>query len=161
MNTKTSQKNNLLTFLRCHHVAAIATVKKGNYAHASTIYYYSDMNFTFYFATKNKTLKFRNIADNKSVGLVISDEKNMQTVQVEGNAYNITDENDLAQAIKNVAVVSLGRDKNIDEIPISQIQHGQLLLFKIIPTWICYTSYKHWGQVILYEHRFTTSADGE
>lgn len=116
------QKDKLRSFLWSHHTAVLATIKKGNKAHATTIYYLIDEHFNFYFITKDETLKFKNIEDNNSVALAISDEHELQTVQVEGTAEEIKG-NNFAQTVDKL-VTRYSKEGGWDKLPINQIKGG-------------------------------------
>lgn len=146
----------LLTFLRSNDVAVLATIKSGNIAHATTIYFYAEDDLTFYFLTRNETMKFNNIKANNSVALVVSDPVTLQTVQVEGKATEVDYTRQYAGTMKKFTDALVKNGQEWDKIPINHMASaGYYSFVRITPGWIRWTDYKQWEHTVKFEAHFS------
>ncbi len=153
-NTATSEM--LLNFLHSYDVAVLATIKPGNISHAATIYYYVDDNFNFYFVTKNETSKFKNIENNHSVSLVITDSVTLQTIQVEGNAEEVDYTKEYAPMMAKYNETLSENRQEWDKIPLNHVpDSGYFAFVKVTPTWIRWSDYKNWEHIVKFDHKFS------
>lgn len=147
-------KEDLITFLATYHAAGLATIKPGNIAHATTIYYYSDPGCNFYFLTKDLTGKFDNIKDNQTVGLVITDNSALQTVQVEGLAGEVDYSKQYAKEMQAYTDKLSKFGQQWEQIPLNHLAEGYYAFVRIVPKWILWKDFKNWGNTVQYEQRF-------
>lgn len=69
-------------FLSAHRAATLATVATKNIPDAATVFYIVDEDLTIYFMARIESRKFRNLEKQHVVSMVISDEKTMETIQL-------------------------------------------------------------------------------
>jgi nitroimidazol reductase NimA-like FMN-containing flavoprotein (pyridoxamine 5'-phosphate oxidase superfamily) len=148
-------REDLLKFLRDHFVATLATIKDGISPTGTTVYYYTDDEFNFYFLTKDDTEKFKNIQRNPRVALVVTNSEALQTVQVEGEAEVADFGEEKYSKILDDFVMSLkSRGKEWENLPINHIYKGYFSLIKIKPNWLRWTDYKNWEHSLQFESKF-------
>lgn len=80
-------------FLIANDIAVLSTISANNIVSGSVVYYMVDSNNLIYIATKTKTAKSFNIANNPTVALTIFNTESLQTLQIEGSAFIETDPN--------------------------------------------------------------------
>ena len=151
MDNASSQE--LLQFLRSHDVAALASIKE-NKAYASTIYYFVEDDLRFYFLTRNGTLKFTNLRENGGVGLVITDQQTLQTVQVQGIAKEVDYSKEYQTTVKKFTDQLAKSGKEWEKIPINHITSGYYAFVQITPTWIRWTDFINWAHKVKFEQKF-------
>lgn len=145
----------LLQFLRSHDVAALATIKDGNKAYATTIFYFAEDDLRFYFLTRNETLKYSNLNTNGSVGLVISDPATLQTVQVEGTAKEVDYSKEYAATMKKYTDNLVKNNRKWESIPLNHmLGTGYYALIQITPSWIRWTDFQNWAHTVKFEQHF-------
>jgi general stress protein 26 len=83
-------------FLQSHHSGVLATSDGAANPHAAVIYVTFNEDYTFTFVTKTETQKYKNIEENKVVALVIYDEKEQTSIQVNGRVQVIEDKDESA-----------------------------------------------------------------
>ncbi|PIS05247.1 MAG: hypothetical protein COT81_02175 [Candidatus Buchananbacteria bacterium CG10_big_fil_rev_8_21_14_0_10_42_9] len=79
-------KESALIFLQKHFLAVVATADNSGKPEAAAVFYDIDDDFTLHFMTRETSRKAKNIFDNKKVALVINDNQELVTVQLEGEA---------------------------------------------------------------------------
>lgn len=116
--SKTVLKKDILTFLRRNVTAVIATSYK-NIPYASTVYFICDDKLNFYFATKRGTMKYLNLAINKTVAIVVGFGPKHVSVQAIGNA-TILYKKQKDEAID--LIEKMQRERGITIVPINELE---------------------------------------
>lgn len=143
----------VLQFLHTQDVAMLATIKEGK-AHAAAIYYHVEDDAKLYFLTKNETGKFRNLMQDNSVALVISDTSKLQTVQIEGIAREVDYTKEYSEVMKRFSAQLSQSGKAWEGLPINHLsQAGYYAFVQVTPTWIRWSDFKNWGHTILFEQK--------
>ncbi|HEX7042704.1 MAG TPA: pyridoxamine 5'-phosphate oxidase family protein [Patescibacteria group bacterium] len=146
----------LLTFLRSHNSAVLATVRNGSTPHATTIYFYVEDDLNFYFLTKNETAKFDNIKKNINVALVVSDTQTLQTVQLEGTAQEVDYTKTYASTMNKLLSIIAKNGEEWEKIPLNHVENsGYFVFVQIKPTWLRFSDYKNWQHTTKFEKRFS------
>jgi general stress protein 26 len=136
MNKKQSEAINdesIIGFIKTHSVAAIATIKSDGTPKVDTIYYTTDESPEpeILFITKTDTGIYIDIRNNPAVALVITDEAKLTTLQLEGNAIELTDDAHIDRTIKKM------NDKSAHPSywppPIVKMKRGDFVVLKISP----------------------------
>jgi general stress protein 26 len=155
MTDDTSQVKSLVDFLRAHDIAALATIKEGGVAHATTIFYYAEEDLKLYFLTKYDTLKFINLKTNNNVGLVVTDEKSFQTVQIEGIAKEVDYAHEYEKTVKKYIENQAKNGRDWEKIPINHITAGYYSFVQISPTWVRWIDFNNWNHLVKFEQHFS------
>lgn len=121
-------------FLQQHPLTTLCTVSSEHHPRASSVYLFTDKDFTFYFLTKAKTVKYHHISDNPHIALAITDEQSYQTVQVEGIASEVTDQTERQQTLQQLADVAVQHHEW--QPPVMQLDAEHYVVMKIKPTWL-------------------------
>lgn len=88
---KNELKKTALEFLKSNTTVVVATIAADGKPQAATVNYFIDDDFNFYFATRTNTRKFKNLAANKNIALVVGTGPDPKTLQMNGVAEQITD----------------------------------------------------------------------
>ncbi len=138
MLTKKEYREDALKFLRENTTAVIAT-SFNDQPRASTVYYWVDDEFNFYFITKKNTSKYINIEMNPQAAVVVGTGPEHITVQAHGSAELISDEQDILEVIE--ILTTIRAREHIKIWPIEEIEKFKdrsKLVFKIIPEEVSY-----------------------
>ncbi len=144
-------KEDVLNFLRENSTAVLATAYQ-NRPRVSTIYYFVDDEFNFYFATKRKTSKYINISINPEVAFVVGTGPEHISVQAHGIADIVVKEEERERLLD--LLVGKQNLKGVKLWPIDELKHlkdGYKVLFKVVPEELFYInidSSKHQGSVL-------------
>lgn len=135
----------IAAYVNSHPLAVLSTVDSNGDPHGSTLYAGSDREVNLYFMTKSQTRKAQNIQANPSVSLTFSGEDHQTTLQVSGQASQITvpDEGSLAFQI-------LGAIRHNSEdfrLPISKLEAGPYVVFKVTVIHALLTQYEHANRI--------------
>lgn len=133
MLTREEYRKDALAFLWENTTAVIAT-SFNDEPKASTVYFWVDNEFTFYFVTKRNTSKYINIEMNPRAAIVVGTGPEHITVQAHGNAEIITDDED-RQEILDI-LTNIRTKENIQIWPIEEMEKFKdrnYVVFKIIP----------------------------
>jgi general stress protein 26 len=144
MPTKSNFKNpNIASFLKRNHIAVIATANKESGApHAAAVYYATDSQMNIFFVTKEDTTKSKNLATNPQIAVAIYDAPIQATAQITGTATRVDDPAMLEKALRIMSKHAQETAKT-DETPISKLNAGQYILYKIWPQTIRLGEYKY------------------
>lgn len=144
MPTKSNFKNpNIASFLKRNRIAVIATANKDTSApHAAAVYYATDSQMNIFFVTKENTVKSKNLEANPQIALAIYEAPIQATAQITGTASRVNDPAMLQKALRIMAKHSRESAKT-DETPISKLNAGQYVLYKIWPQTIRLGEYKY------------------
>ena len=133
MSTSEQAKIDAFKFLRASTTAVVAT-SFNDEPRASTVYYYLDNNFNFYFVTKRNTSKYVNIEMNPRAALVVGTGPEHITVQAHGAVELIVEDSE-KEKIMNM-FIEIAKRENIKNWPIEQLQNFKdrnKVVFKISP----------------------------
>jgi nitroimidazol reductase NimA-like FMN-containing flavoprotein (pyridoxamine 5'-phosphate oxidase superfamily) len=101
---------------------------------ASTVYYYVDAHFNFYFVTKRNTSKYLNIEMNPRAAFVVGTGPEHISIQGHGTVELIIDEDEHEEMLEHIMDALL--DKKVELWPIEELKKFRdrhEILFKIIP----------------------------
>lgn len=134
-------------FLRSREVAVLSTTDRTGNIEGATIYYLFGDNDKFYILTKSNTSKAHNMLANHQVALTIFDDKEARTAQVQGYAEIEAD-----QSTKQAIFDRLIRPRKYGEEtlmpPLTELDAGGFIAFRITPTNVKYTNYKATNRII-------------
>lgn len=135
------QDSRAYQFLQQHELAILSTKDRYGDVAGAVVYYTFDYD-QLYILTKQGTQKARNMMQNPRVALTVYDADHLQTVQLQGTA-----EVELDSAVRNfvywqiVKANSAIRPKGAP--PISKIQAGGYIVFRIAPRQIRYSDFSN------------------
>jgi general stress protein 26 len=127
-----------LKFLRENITAVIAT-SFNDEPRASTVYYFADSEFNFYFTTKRNTSKYMNIEMNPKVALVVGTGPEHITIQAHGVGEIITDDESRDMIIEKLLEIKEREQVNIWPIDVlNNLKDRNKVVFKIKPEQVFY-----------------------
>jgi nitroimidazol reductase NimA-like FMN-containing flavoprotein (pyridoxamine 5'-phosphate oxidase superfamily) len=128
-------------FLRHHPLGALATVSADGRPWSSPIYFVVDDNLHFYFVTRRETLKYKNLKQNQSAALSITDQDMQITVQVLGKISEVPPSEAIHIVLDKLERVRPAGDYNWAP-PIMKVHKGDYNVLKLIPTTLQYANFK-------------------
>lgn len=128
-----------LAFLRRHSTAVLSTVSSKKEPHATMIFYVADDNFNIHFLTRIDTRKFKAIQKNPRVALTVSTTDVPQTLQIEGTARSIA-QDDETSSMKPQLFKVLNANHWF-YAPITKQDVTMVHEMRIEPTWIRWSDY--------------------
>jgi len=144
-------KNNnpdIQAFFKEHQVAVLATAsKEDSRPHAAAVFYESDSYLNLFFLTKEKTIKSSNLDANPISAMVIYDAPMLRTAQVTGNVSRVEDPEMKAKALRIMSRHSKDVSGSADT-PVSKLDAGEYILYRLTPTTIRLADYKYGGEQI-------------
>ena len=109
---KLMEKENLIAikeecrgFLMAHKLAVISTASKDGALASATMMYFFDEDWNFYFITRQRTRKFKNLMENPNISMVVGTELAPGTVQINGRAEWLKEE-----GLEFVGKITLDKD---------------------------------------------------
>lgn len=121
-----------IEFLKANDTLVLSTLSANNQIDSSFVFYSANDLPEIFILTKTGTGKYVNVQQNPEVAFVVTDFKNLSTLQGRGSAEEITGKTGSAQAYKALLNVMLLKMPNSPP-PLDQLK-GDLALFKITPT---------------------------
>lgn len=138
MDESLKNREDALRFLKENATAVVATSFKDQ-PRASTVYYFVDDDFNFYFATKRKTSKYINAELNPNAAVVVGSGPEHISVQFYGQIELIV--NDVERQRLTEILVGSQNLRGTKIWPIDELRdlrYGQKVVFKIIPEELFY-----------------------
>ncbi|MCC2631204.1 MAG: hypothetical protein K0S38_1013 [Candidatus Paceibacter sp.] len=138
MMTQEQLKKDVLVFLRENYTAVVAT-SFNDMPKASTVYYYVDNNFNFYFITKRNTSKYLNIEMNPRAAVVVGTGPEHISVQASGYCKLIVDDEEKAHVIDHI--IDIRAREHVKIWPIEEIEkfkYKNKVVFQITPEQIVF-----------------------
>jgi general stress protein 26 len=117
-------------FLKDHPVAVLATADAEGNPHASTVYISVEDGLRITFTTKHETNKYRNIAHNSHVVVVVHEAESQTAVQISGRAIEVTDPEAQQQIYKGTLHAAKQTGEDVVP-PIAKIPAGPYVGFTI------------------------------
>jgi nitroimidazol reductase NimA-like FMN-containing flavoprotein (pyridoxamine 5'-phosphate oxidase superfamily) len=146
--SEASANPHITEFLKRNHIAVLATASKVTaHPHAATIFYAIDSHLNIYFLTKEKTTKSHNLSANPWAALVVYEADTQRTAQITGTVDKVEDKEMMERAKPLMAKFSK-QTSGTDETPISKLEAGEYVLYKLTPQ-----------SIRLGEYRYGTRAD--
>jgi uncharacterized protein YhbP (UPF0306 family) len=140
----TERQWRIFYFLQSNPVGVLSSVTPDNTPHGTVIYFSIDSHFTIFFITKDKTRKHDNLRHNSHVMLTVFEPASQTTVQITGVATEMTDTVDISK-IAGAVVRACSRTSNAGLPPISKLQAGTYVGYKITPAQIRMATYSNSG----------------
>ncbi len=147
----------IANFLKRNHIAVIATADKESIPHAATVYYATDSRMNIFFLTKDGTTKSKNIENNPQAAIAIYEPESQRTLQTMGAVTRIEDKATKDRALRIMEKYAKETAKT-SEIPISKLQAGDYVLYKISPQTYRLGDYKYGSHDYIFD---TAIAPGE
>lgn len=119
-------------FLNTHPVGVLSTVAPRGKPHAAVIYFCANEDLSVSFMTKIDTLKNKNIKRNNQVMLVAYEPESQTTLQIEGQAVDITDRPE-AEEVFRKTLKSVNSTSESGIPPISKLDAGRYVAYRIQP----------------------------
>lgn len=135
------ERNDALNFLQEHPLGTLATTNEKGTPELAAVYFFTEKNFTCYFVTKAHTRKLKNIEIHPDASLLSYDEELLYSVEVSGEATIVRDPLEIAQAIERFQEIASARHAQYWIPPISQLQAGQYIVCKLLPSEVHIYSY--------------------
>lgn len=133
MSVKIEQSRDKINdFLKGSRVGVLATADKKATPHAAAIYFVVDEELNFFFVTKEKTIKHKNLQENPHVSLAVYDAKVQTTLRVEGKAAVIENVNQFMELFNKLLKVSLDTGDS-PRPPVSKLFAGDYYMYKLEP----------------------------
>jgi len=137
-----NKQKEMYDFLRTHKVGVLATVSKGGEPDAAAIYFTVDHDLHVSFLTKTGTRKAHNLQHGKHAALVVYDAGTQTTVQLRGEASQITDSAKANALFTEIIYTSLDTS-GVDVPPISKLDEGDYVAYRLRPTEVRMAVFSH------------------
>lgn len=136
-----STLNSIVSYIKNNPLCVMSTVDPNNKANGATMYIVSDEQLNVYFLTKISTRKYSNLINNPSVAFTCHNENNLETLQMIGEAAPIDpavdDNGKIYHLFESI------REKIVNySLPISKIDAGEYVIFKVSVDHALLTQYK-------------------
>ena len=130
----------ITTFIRNNPLAVLSTINDQGDPHGTTLYVGTDDHLNLYLLTKNQTAKYFHMKNHPRVSLTFTAEDHQQTLQVHGNAAEVTVPDEGARAFQVIGAI---RHQTTDfRLPISRFEAGPYVVFKIDVSYARLTNYE-------------------
>lgn len=133
-------KDKINSFLEENKVGVLATADKKSMPHAATVYFVNDDELNFFFVTKEKTTKHRNLQQNPHVSLAVYDAKSQTTLQIDGKAAVIENVKEFMDLFNRLLKVSLDTSDS-DRPPVSKLFAGDYFMYRLKPNQVRLAEY--------------------
>ena len=120
-------------FINEHSFAVLSTINSEGHPHGTAIYAASDANLNVYFKTKSGTAKTSYVDNDDMVAMTFSDEAAQATLQLSGGAAEVYDSDEGDAALE--LLENLKHHSDDARPPISKLNAGNYLIFRITPDW--------------------------
>ncbi len=97
-----TERAEALAFLRENIFAAVATLSSEQRPQVSFMYYAVDKDFNMYIMTQRKSRKCANMLENPAVAVAVADEAGISSVQLEGDAKEVTDVPEMSRRAEEI-----------------------------------------------------------
>lgn len=130
-----------LKFLNHHHTGILSTVSKDGEPWGSAVNFIVDDKLNFYFMTRAKTLKYKNIEEQPLVAMTVVDEESQTTVQAVGVITKLPTK-DTMDIINKLAHIKPRSDYGWIP-PVIKVHQGDYMILVITPSKLQYADYGH------------------
>jgi len=138
-----SDNPDIVSFLKNNHIAVLATANKMTAVpHAAAIYYGTNSKLDVFFLSKESTTKSKNLADNPQATIVIYEATTQKTAQIYG-PVEIVDDSNMMERVKSLMSKYSEETAGTSEIPLSKIDGGEYVLYKLTPQSVRLGEYKY------------------
>lgn len=129
------RRQRIYDFLHANPIGVLSTVSPDGEPHGVVVYFAVNEQFSLSFLTRSETRKFDNLAHNNHVMLTVCEPQSQAVVQVTGRAYEVTN----SRVKDRIAgkILAIGRRVSGNGMPpISKLEAGEFVAFRIIPVQI-------------------------
>lgn len=126
-------------FINEHSFAVLSTINAEGHPHGTALYAGSDKNLNVYFKTKSGTAKSSYVDNDDMVALTFGDEAEQATLQLSGSVAEVYDPAEGAAAME--LLDSLQHHSKDARPPITKLNAGSYIIFRITPDWAHMTIY--------------------
>jgi nitroimidazol reductase NimA-like FMN-containing flavoprotein (pyridoxamine 5'-phosphate oxidase superfamily) len=141
----------VVDFLKANHIAVLATASpQSAEPHAATIFYATDSHMNLYFLTKEQTTKSKNLKSNPHAAIVIYNAETLRTAQITGSVSIVQNEEMMQKALNLMSRFS-NQAAGTNTTPISKLDAGDYILYRLEPQSIRLGDYKYGSQGTIFE----------
>lgn len=127
-------KKAALDFLASKKTGVLSTLSPADEPRARLVYYSSDAHFNIYFLTFANTRKAEDLRAHPKAAFTVSDEAVPRTLQIEGDAVDITN-SPVDDAIIETLFDRLQMNAKY-YAPLARFDRSDVRFFKLSPTWV-------------------------
>ena len=128
-----------LAFLKANKSGVLSTISRDGKPQGSAIYYVCDDNFNIYFLTLASSRKFEALKANPCVAFTVGTQDVPQTVQLEGVAVELQNEDDINAHYPDLLNVLMSN--TVYSAPVTQLGKSDAVVTWIQPKWIRWGNY--------------------
>lgn len=128
-------------FLKNHPMGVLSTVSEKSKPWGAAIYFVTDENFNFFFVTREKTQKFKNIEARPIVAITVADPETQTTVQASGTISKVPSKEIIDIVFKKLASIKPKGDINWIP-PVIKVHQGDWMILQISPDYVQFADYK-------------------
>lgn len=132
--TTTDARARALAFLTSKKSGVLATLSDMDEPRARLLYYSADDEFNIYFLTLAHTRKIGDLRAHPRVAFTVFDEEVPQTLQIEGEATDITN-----SPVTNPIIETLFENLKMNDryyAPLARFDRSDVRFFRITPSWV-------------------------
>jgi general stress protein 26 len=147
----TDPKRAALEFLQTKKTGVLSTLSNDNTPRARLVYYSHDDDFNIYFLTLANTRKADDLRHSKKAAFTISDEAVPRTLQIEGDAEDITN-----SPTEDTVIETLFHNLQMNAeyyAPLARFDRGDVRFFRLTPRFVRWGNFTegHTTSEVLFE----------
>jgi general stress protein 26 len=127
-------------FLTQQPTGVLSTASSEGEPWAATVVFAVDEELNFYFMTRAKTLKYKNIATNPHIALTVTDPAGQKTVQAAGVVERVATEDIIETVFQKLDKVK-PRGSEHWIAPVYKVHEGDYMILKLKPTYLQYADF--------------------
>lgn len=140
-----------LEFLKSRKTGVLSTLSKTQEPRARLVYFSSGDDFTIYFLTFANTRKVEDLKAYPKAAFTVSDEEVPRTLQIEGDAVDITN-----SPVDDAIIEKLFDNLHMNAkyyAPIARFDRNDIRFFRLTPTWVRFGNFTegHSTKEVLFE----------
>lgn len=128
-------------FLTQQQMGILSTISEDNKPWGSAVNFVIDDDLNFYFLTRERTYKYKNIETNPEVAFTVADEEAQVTVQLQGTISKVP-----TKDVMDVVYKKLARNRPRGDFywvpPVIKVREGDYMVLRITPSKLNYADYK-------------------
>ena len=139
------RQRRIYDFLNDNPVAVLSSIDEAGRPHGAVIYYMINSQFEILFLTRSGTTKYQNLKHRPAAMLTVCNVPEQTTVQISGEASEITDPAVIKLIAQGVAEAS-SRAGHQGRLPVQKLKGGEFAAFRIAPLQLRLANYAHPAQ---------------
>ena len=143
MDINSDKQKEALNFLNKNYLGIVSTLSELDNIQSFAVFYEITKGFEFSFITKKATKKYENLLKSKKASIVVASPEDGMSCEAQAKAEILEDVKNITEVVNSILYkIRETYIKSWGPPPFAKIKAGELVVIKLVPTWLRMCDFK-------------------